>query len=122
MSAQSIGATCPNGVRTPRLTLTDPVLGGSSQAAVSDLAPQALFVALLSAPTAPSAFGICRVHVSLHGAIALGPMASNGGAGQFTLPIPDDNALLGVALVTQAAATAPTGIDLTNACLLRLGR
>lgn len=121
-SARSIGATCPNGVRTPRLTLTDPVLGGSTQAEVSELAPQALFVALLSAPTAPSAFGICRVYVSLPGAIALGPMASNGGAGQFTLPIPDDNALLGVALVTQAAATASTGIDLTNACLLRLGR
>ena len=55
-------------------------------------------------------------------AIVLGPLASQSGVGQFTLPIPDDPALLGIALVTQAAASGPSGMELTNAYLLRLGR
>jgi ELWxxDGT repeat protein len=121
-AARPIGATCPSGKRTPQLTITDPVLGAGMQVDVADLAPQALFVAMLSAPATPTPLGVCRVYVELNTAIVLGPLASQSGVGQFTLPIPDDPALLGIALVTQAAASGPSGMELTNAYLLRLGR
>jgi ELWxxDGT repeat protein len=124
-TAQPLSGGCARPT-DPLLRATDPVLG-TSLALIGDRAPSSMGVVLIGSqarPGQPYAPG-CRLLVDLSLPFIDVFVFATAGAFGLTIPLPNDPGLNDVLLGMQAGfadATAPLGISLSNAVLLRLGR
>ncbi len=106
-------------------TATDPALGGNMTLTVSGMGSGKGALILLAAPTsAPAAFGESWLHFNPL-IIYMGLVVTPAGGGSTTLTVPNDPALVGAKIASQAfvypTATPPIGVDFTNGVLLTFG-
>ncbi len=127
-TADPIGLPCAASGELPLLDATDPVLGSSTDLQVRDGQPGAAVLVFRGAPAPATELGFgCTTYLDV-GTLSLLATGTLDAAGAFdltNLPIPADPALNGVRTTLQVAvgpaATAPLGLDLSNAVLMTLG-
>ncbi|MEM7200972.1 MAG: ELWxxDGT repeat protein [Planctomycetota bacterium] len=124
-TAQAIGNGCGPPTRTPRLSATDPVLGGASLLQGHNIQPGAATYLALGFPRPPLRLPSgCLFHLEPASLAVLAYIVPTGAQWTAPLPIPNLPALRAITLAAQAIAGptgGPGGLDVTNAVYLTFG-
>lgn len=127
-TARPYGFGCATGLRSPRLSGTDPVLGAQVRLRGSELSQAVAAIALIGVPFATPLFvpgEPCAVYTGVSGPAVALPATVRAGTFDVFLTVPATPSLAGVRVATQAVAypgQTLLGVDFTNAVELLLGR
>jgi ELWxxDGT repeat protein len=118
----------PFGANDPRLTATDPVLGGTLRLSIALAPPDRTGLLLLGEPALPLRLGFGAFAQIDPGSAALLAMPRTGADGRALIPLPIDPALApwaGIPIASQALfpePASPLGFELTNGLHWTIGR
>lgn len=117
-SVTVVGTSClagPGTIGGPDLSSNEPVLGADMDIKVSNATATSAGLVFLGIPDATAVFLGCRLYLNPAVLIPLGPLAfSSTGTGTYTLQVPVDSTLLGVAFRCQSAVGDASTLHLTN--------